>query len=382
MADTTLSAGDLLISLRVINVLSRYPSTPIDTTLNRTINAEEYPLVDVEVTIEGDYFNKSFDAGDLEIVLSVDGEEIDGQVIYLDPLEILLSITSLGTSLDSFYENWVAWSKIGVLDFTIDKTNVAGRMPVGWRGGIYDILKLGSSVVVYGENGVSIMTPSGTNWGMKTIHPFGIPDKSAVDGTETDHYFVDNTSRLYHLSNEGLKELNYSEYLKGLYCPVVRLDIDTGIVYICDNVLGFVYSTDSNSFGVGPVNVTGVKSQDSTKYVVGDGEIEIPPLYICTDIYDLGNRKPKTINTVEIGTNLATALQVMVESRAHNNREFIKSKWALVNPSGIAYIPCYGIEFRFHLRSYTYEYMEIDYLKVHGVIHGFHGLDAIEQRGL
>lgn len=382
MADTTLSAGDLEISLRVINILSRYPSAPRDTALDVVVDAEQFPLVELEVTIEGDYFNKAFDAGDIEIELSSTGSAISGSVISSTPLEIVLSVESLGTSSYNSYENWVAWSKIGSLDFTIDQTNVAGRMPVGWKGGIYDILKLGSSVVVYGENGVSIMTPSGTNWGIKTIHQFGIPDKSAVDGTETDHYFVDNTSRLYHLSTEGLKELDYSEYLKGLYCPVVRLDIDTGIVYICDNVLGFVYSTDSNSFGIGPVNVTGIKSQDSTKYVVGDGEIEIPPLYICTDIYDLGNRKAKTIQAIEIGTNLATSLQVMVESRAHNNREFIKSKWALVNPSGIAYIPCYGIEFRFHLRSYTYEYMEIDYLKVHGVIHGFQHLDAIEQRGL
>lgn len=382
MADTTLSAGDLLISLRVINVLSRYPSTPIDTTLNRTINAEEYPLVDVEVTIEGDYFNKSFDAGVLGIVLSTTGEMIDGHVISVGPLEVVVSISSLGTALYNSVENWVAWSKIGSLDFTIDKTNEAGRMPVGWKGGIYDILKLGQSVVVYGENGISVMTPSGINWGMKTIHQFGIPDKSTVDGTDTDHYFIDNTNRLYHLSSEGLKELGYSEYLKDLYCPVVKLDIDTGIVYICDGLLGFVYSTNSKSFGAGPVNITGIKSQDGNKYVVGTGEIITPTLDICTDIYDLGTRKPKTINTVEIGTNLENSLQVMVESRSHNNREFIKSRWALVNPSGIAHIPCYGIEFKFHLRSYTYEYMEIDYIRVSGVIHGFQTLEALEQRGL
>lgn len=382
MADTTLSAGDLLISLRVINVLSTYPSTPRDTTLDRTVNAEEFPLVDVVITIEGDYFNKAFDAGDLEIVLSNEGDAIEGQVISLDPLEILVSLTSLGTALENASKGWVAWSKIGYLDFTIDQTNVAGKRPMTWKGGVLDILKLGSSVVVYGEGGVSIMSPVETKWGLQDVHRFGIISKGAVAGNNSEHYFIDARNKLMMLSAEGLKVLDYSEYLSVLTNPIIRLDDETGILYICDGTYGFVYSIQSQSFGSGPANLTGIGSQGGTLYVVGDGEIEIPSLYICTDIYDLGSRKPKTINTVEVGTNLTTALQVMIESRAHNNREFLKSKWALVNPSGIAHLPCYGIEFKFHLRSYTYEYLELDYLKVHGVIHGYHGLDAIEQRGL
>lgn len=382
MADTTLSAGDLEISLRVINILSRYPSAPRDTTLDRTVNAEQFPLVELEVTVEGDYFNKAFDAGDIEIELSNTGSVIEGEVISLEPLEIAISVSSLGTALDNALKGWVAWSKIGSLDFTIDQTNVAGKRPMTWKGRVLDILKLGSSVVVYGEGGVSLMSPNDIRWGLQEVHPFGIVSKGAVAGNSTAHYFIDTRHKLMELSESGPKVLDYSEFLGVLTNPILRLDEDSGFLYICDGTYGFVYSTQSQSFGSGPANLTGIGSQSGTLYTVGDGDIEIPTLYICTDIYDLGNRKPKTINTVEIGTNLATALQVMVESRAHNNREFIKSKWALVNPSGIAYIPCYGIEFRFHLRSYTYEYMEIDYLKVHGVIHGFQHLDAIEQRGL
>jgi hypothetical protein len=274
--------------------------------------------------------------------------------------------------------NFVGWSKIGQMDFTIDETNVAGQMPMDWPGQVYDIKKLGKQVVVYGSNGVTIMSPVDIKWGIQTIHRLGIVCKTAIAGDDKAHYFIDLTDKLYKISTEGIELLDYSEFLTLLTNPVLSIDINTDILYICDGTYGYVYSTQSKSFGTGPVNITGVGSRDNTLYVIAPTTIETIKLNICTDIYDFGTRNPKTIQWLEIGTDLVDELQVMIETRVSNSDAFHPSAWVQVNPSGIVFIPCYGIEFKFHLRSYIYEYIELDYIKVTGVVHGFNYLNQVQ----
>jgi hypothetical protein len=158
----------------------------------------------------------------------------------------------------------------------------------------------------------------------------------------------------------------------------MSLDLNTGIIYICDGVHGFVYSTQSKSFGSGPINVTGIGVKSGTLYVMSpDDEIEVPKFKICTDIYDFGTRQPKTIQSIEVGTDLVETLYAMIETRISNRDVFRESAWILVNPSGIAFIPCFGVEFKIHLKSLIYEYLELDYLKVSGSIHGFNYLNQV-----
>jgi len=347
--------------------------------------------IEVIVTIHGVLFNEVIVAGPIEIVISIIGLSSPSTVIAVGPIPIVISLEAGNVIVEpsagwgdgvgdtGWMTNWVWWSKIGFADFTVDHSNISGRRPMDWKGTVYEIIKLNDTVVVYGSNGITVMKPSEVHWGMRTISRIGIANKSAAIGTDTEHYFIDRENVLWQLTSQGLKRLDYSEYLETMTTHILTLDLELGLLYICDGEIGFVYSTRTGSMGLGPSVVTGLGSQDSLLYVTLSEEIIYPKFQITTDIYDLGTRKPKTIEQIEVGTDLENKLQVMVEARVSNRKNFMKSQWRLLNPSGIAYIPCYGSEFKFHLRSYIKEYLEIDYIKVSGVVHGAEYLDTFRE---
>jgi len=262
----------------------------------------------------------------------------------------------------------VMWSKIGSMDFTIGKDNVAGQRALDWSGWVYHVKKLGSKAVVYGENGVSFLIPSGVAYGLQTIHRIGLKSKNAVAGTEDAHFFIDNKDQLFSLS-EGLEKLDYSEYLTVLTDPVLSFDIEANLLYICDGTYGFVYSPIDKSLGEGPVNVTGISSQGGTLYVAAPAAITTPAFEICTDIYDSGTRKCKTIQFVDFGTNLDQTLYGSVDHRKNTSDSFSQSPWKEVHENGRLWQTVFGREFRFRLKVLEYEYFDVDYIKPYGKVH-------------
>ena len=270
--------------------------------------------------------------------------------------------------LEGLKKNWIAWSKIGSMDFTIDRTNVAGTRALDWPGWIYCVKKLGSKAVVYGENGVSFLIPSGVAYGLQTIHRIGLKSKNAVAGTEDAHFFIDNKDQLFSLS-DGLEKLDYSEYLTVLTDPVLSFDIEANLLYICDGTYGFVYSPIDKSLGEGPVNVTGISSQGGTLYVAAPAAITTPVFEICTDIHDLGTRKNKTIFELEFGTNLEGTLQAAIYYRRDFNGTFTTTPWYGVTERGSVFITAMGREFMFRAKALELEYFEMDYLKINGIRH-------------
>ncbi len=372
VVDVVIVCDPIVVQFWPLGVLS-YAGGGRNPLLDRFIRANS---IDIEIEQVGDLLEVIYGANVNEIEIEILGEIVPGIKITCTPIEIEIFPRG-GVTVQAGICNWIAWSKIGSLDFTIDETNVAGKMPVDWRGCVLNVLTLGRSPVAYGENGVTVFKPVDVKMAMKTIHRIGVKWKEAVAGNEFEHFFIDKTNKLYRLSEEsGLEELDYSEYLSSMTYPKLSLDISNRILYICDGTYGFVYGIKSKSFGEGPRNISGVGYRDGNIYVSSPTVITMPKFEIATDIYDLGTRKPKTIQEVEVGTDLQNNLEVMIEGRLSNKMTFVDSRWVLLNPSGRAQCPCFGIEFRIHLRSYIYEYLELDYIKVNGTMHEFGYLEA------
>jgi hypothetical protein len=350
--------------------------------------------IEVSVEILGSLLDVYIEAGPIEIEVSIEGTFVIGLSLNAGPINLYTSVVAQPTatgappvvgapspSISSGFEtsvpkyNWVTWSKIGSLDFQRDVTNVAGEAYIDWAGGVYEIKKLGSKAVVYGPNGITIMTPVDKAWGFKTISRIGVLCKPV--GTEDVHFFLDHASRLCRLTEEGIEILGYTEFLTALTNPRMIYSPIRGLVYLCDGVSGFVYNSKFPSFGKGPVSIADIGYQDGNLYVLST---ELPiaevPFYIITDVYDFNTRKFKTINTVEVGTDLQDTLELKIETKDSYRDEYRSSKWVHVNPNGIAYCPCYGIDFKFHLRSTIYEQFKVDYFKVRGVVHGAGYLDS------
>jgi hypothetical protein len=353
------------------------PALPRDPSLDYRI---AFDPIEITIGVEGAMETLCPAITPLEITLEMVGEPlVNGLVISTSYIPLTLQFDSSYFTLQDIYSNLVKWSKVGDFDFTKDQSNVSGERYMEWKGDVHHIKRLGDHVVVYGQNGVSVMKPVGNNYSLQNVHKIGTAGRGAVAGDETVHFFVDKNGKLFKIADK-LIELDYSEYLSRLTDPVLSYDKRNGLLYLCDGSLGYVYSDQSQSMGQGPPNITGMDSQDGTLYVVAPGEIEVPKFEICTDVYDFKTRKFKTIYSVEIGINSTEDLFASVDYRVNHKEEFKQIDWFLVNPDGKAFPKCYGVEFRFRFKSLIYEYLEPNYIKIRGIIHGFSPLDSSDDR--
>lgn len=372
----TVAAGPITATLSIAGSYSQ-AGVPPNPDLDQTFDCRgqdaagnwDQGILFFTIDIVGNWMNKTVFADPLVVTVTPVGAWTSAVLVTADPIVVTVSLKTADFITELFKTNWIKWSDIGHLDFTIDKTNVAGERPLDWKGWIYAIKQLGSKVVVYGENGVSFLIPSEKYYGLKTIYRIGLKGKCAVAGDESIHYFVDNLGKLWRLS-EGLKKLDYSEYLFGmLENLVLSWDTANQMLYICDGAQGYVYSQDSGSLAAGPVNVTGIDSQSGVLYVTAPAAIVTPTFELCTDIYDLGSRRGKNIYSIEVGTDLTETLEAAIDYRIDKASAFAVTDWHMVDPRGLAYIPVYGREFRFRLRCETLEYFEIDSIVVNGEVY-------------
>ena len=128
------------------------------------------------------------------------------------------------------FPDWVAWSDINSLEFLSEdspkqaRQNLAGYMPMDWKGEILKVLPLGNKIIVYGDNGITAMplVSSGSvasTYSYHLVHNAGIKEQGAVtsnakEGNETMHYFIDKYGWLYSVDlNLKVEKLGYKEFL-------------------------------------------------------------------------------------------------------------------------------------------------------------------------
>jgi hypothetical protein len=286
-------------------------------------------------------------------------------------------------SIETPFANNIKWSNIGSLDFTIGRDNIAGQSAMTWKGFVYDIKALGknSSIVIYGANGVSLVQAQGVYFQEQQISRVGLFAKQALIDTEYGHYYIDQRRNLCHLSFDGkITIIGYEEFLSALFDDVIlTYDPIHEWIHICDGTLGWIYSIKDNSLTTGPGNITAIGYQDSELMLVADSEISSEKFSITTGIYDLGVRKGKTIYNVEIGTDYKGLLEVALDFGTNINDSYKTTSWQPVYGTGKAHIPCYGHEFRIKVRcNKAGEKFKLDYIKLHGVIHKFSFIDAVQ----
>jgi len=347
-------------------VLSFISSHPINTDLTISFDWFEYGQEDNLVISSLGNFAPILDWGESGLTVSSTSSFVIAEIIADN-----ITHLGVGTSANIYFlpsqQNWIKWSDIGNLDFTIGLSNVAGERPMDWPGQVYKIKKLGTSVVVYGANGISLLTPHDVSYGLSNISKIGLKGRNAIVGDSLSHFFINSLGDLYKFDTQ-LQRLGYQEYLAPMNSPVLSYDERTKIIYICDGNLGYVYATENGSFGIGPSNITGIGFQDEQSYIATTSTVSIPTFEIWTDIFDFGNRGAKTLHTIELGVDTPEDLQAAFEFRVNKSQSFSRTPWTIVNPAGISYIFCHGVEFRVGVRANNYTYLELDSLSIEGRI--------------
>ena len=339
--------------------------------------------VDHKEKIEVEWYNSEIDGLAIQSVGIFNGRisnsitnlYIESTGRFIEPVIFSNAISNLGIKSISRFDNdvsrknWIKWANIGSLDFTIGKDNVAGERPLDWKGYTYAIKKLLGKVVVFGENGVSILNPSGIYFGLETIYRVGLKSKNAVAGNDTFQFFIDKKGQMWKLS-EGLELLDYSEYFSEMTNSLVMsFDNANMLLYICDGNIGYIYDIRSKSLGRGQINITGISYQDGFLYVVAPEDILDVPFEICTDIYDFGTRNIKTIKSLEFGINLTLPFYAAIDYRRNKSLDFTRTPWVQVPQRGIVNLIAFGREFRIRVKTKEYEQFSFDSITINGIIH-------------
>jgi len=256
--------------------------------------------------------------------------------------------------------NWIAWSKIGEASFVMDKTNEAGDRPMSWKGWAWVVKKLGKFVIVYGDNGICVMSPVTTpvvSWGFQDIGKIGIVSPWSVAGSESIHFFITSLGELWKFTSEGPEKLGFKEFLSPLTNPMLNFDEANNRLFISDGTTGYVYD---EGLGGGYATITGITKD----YVTSPSALSGIPISIMTDTVDLGHRGIKTVTFVEIGTDTPEDLFVAVDYRYTKDEAWRTSAWVKTNPEGVARITIAAVEFRVRVKQDTYDELRIDYINV------------------
>ena len=314
----------------------------------------------------------------IEIALSLDGYGVAGVVIRTggtntddDPL------VSMSLAVDGDYKQWLVpsqkewvWtSRIGYMNFDDSDTGEVTKRPMSYTGWIYAIKKLGNQAIIFGENGISVMVPSGTTWGLQNIHPVGIKGKNCAVVANNKVLFIDNQNQLGVITEgQGLQFIDYSPYFENMNSnTVMSYDPALDATYICDGTYGYIY-TDSG-LGQGPSNISGIGYRDDTLFATAPSSPVFAPLNICTDIIDFGVRTEKEIHEIDFGMAVVVPLYACIDYRWNKAQTFFTSPWVKADYQGRTFhYNISGVEFKIRAKLLTYEYVELDYVNVLGKV--------------
>lgn len=281
----------------------------------------------------------------------------------------------LGLDADFYIQypksNWIKWSKIGEFDFTQDRTNLAGEMPMDWSGDVWAIGKLDKAVIVYGSGGITLLQPTDVVFARSELLNLGLKSKGAILLTQSFHLFITSDGCLWKMG-EKLECLGYEEFLSPMSSPVISYDRINKLAYICNGTLGYVFNCETYSMGAGPVNVSGIGYFDGVPYIIASGSVTNPEPYLTFQSTDFSNRNFKTITEVEVGGEF-DGLELGISFRS-NTGSYTGPIWFTVTSEGRAFPNLFAKEFKFHLNSE--EDLRLDYFNVKGIFADFNPIDG------
>ena len=259
--------------------------------------------------------------------------------------------------------NYVAWSDIGSAEFYPGLRNEAGYAPMSWNGAVLRVMELGDLVVVYGENGISLLKPAQQFMAIKELDLPGIPVAGAVGGSNRGHVFVDYSGELWMLGPDGKpKNLGYGEFIQEMDAGelVVSYNPQQNEYYISDGSTTYVLG--KNGLCQSHQLVSSVVFDRGMLYGTWESDNDTGA-YVTTDVLDFGQRAFKTLATLSFGCSSASDMWGSVEWRSDVRGSFTQSGWQWVNPTGFVTPMITAHDFKLAFKAEDYTDVKLAYFK-------------------
>lgn len=241
--------------------------------------------------------------------------DLNGQVI----------VGGLDGSWNSLDRTYVAWSKIGSLDFTIDKTNEAGfhNPDVGI---VKSVLKLNKDFVALGENGIAHYSPAAQSFSYRKLGNVGISDTLFAASNGQEVYYVDKLGDLIQInSSNGATNLGYRWIFKGKTCKLHWAETENELRIVVDNQKTYIlnshglYETNLVILGSsvdGLCSVYGPQEVSDAYFETTNENVELAGLKTISEVYvEDSSEDGKTISIVsQIGTKINRSREQLVNS--------------------------------------------------------------------
>ncbi len=248
-------------------------------------------------------------------------------------------------------ETFYVWSKIGEMDFTPDIKNTAGYRRDPYGGEVYHVRRLGDNIVGYSSKGITLLSPVSapvTTFKFTEVSEIGLINRGAIGGNLRRHIYVSEFYNLMEVTDKGIKELGYRQYMEELTDGDVIVNYEPALdnFYISDSTKTFLLSP--NGLTEIPQHPSAVWRLNNNSYMLPDTVDTYEPL-IITEVFDMGYKGQKTIFTIESDVFLSTDPQASVDLST-NLSSWKDVNYKPINNQGIATIIISGNFFRFKLK--------------------------------
>lgn len=257
-------------------------------------------------------------------------------------------------------EKFYVWSKIGQMDFTPDKYNLAGYRRDPYGGEVYHVRRLDDVVVGYSSKGIILLSPTSSpvpTFGFTELDDVGLINQGAINGSLREQVYVGRDRKLRRITKQGIEVLDYRYYMEQLGEIIVSYN---GDFYIGDDEKTFLLTKQGLSEI--PQHPSAVWGDLYETYMIPDTSDDYV-MTIATHPFNMGLAGQKTIFTVETDLSMGYKPRVAVDYYL-NQLEYATSRYVPLNNQNAASIIVGGNAFGLRLKfDPDYDGMAISYIK-------------------
>ena len=298
--------------------------------------------------------------------------------IAMGPNVVMYSDLSGGDFWDPFVPEMAMLGMPGQIEvdklkyFYLDKikTRSIGFIPMRWQGNINRIMLLGGAAVVYGDNGVTAITPQQEEgmavYNRKELAKVGCAGRGAAGGDDLLQAFTDGFG-VVRTTDESLKVVRrgYSEFVTSLTPAdiVTTIDPDQRDFRISDGVAGFVMSDT----GMGELTTFPTYLSHTSLGLIGAFSPSAGGsnnFEFIINNFDMQSRAIKVIHCIEMAASDVTGLELSVGFKFNPTDVFNWTAWHIATDEGFVYPTQGGTEFQLKVKGTWGTNGRISYIKV------------------